>query len=325
MKTNRYMPVGVIGTALSMTTIANVYSMAGFAIVKPIFVMVGLYFWFTAARKVIFNFDKVKEEYFESTVTATLYATFAMLTMSLANALFEYFPITARLFWVFGVTCQIVLIFMLVIFHIFKSRSIDVVLPSWYVTLLGLLVASTSDAHMGFATIKQGIVIYGFLCYFMTIGIVVFRLWSSPLPHEMRRTKNILLAPISLIIVGYITMFDENIYIVLGLYCIMGITMFYILSNIRAFFDEGFDLSYASLTFPSAIAVVASYKTSEAIFDYNIILGDIVLWLGQFQLIVSSAIIMISAYNYWIRRSEWNLIVLEEKEKELINVKESAA
>ncbi len=268
--------------------------------------LIGMVIWFVAANKIFFHTDKVKEEYMENTVTATLYATFVMLTMVLSSFIVAYIPILGKGLWLAGIAAQSTLIVMLFVLHIFKKRSLDVILPSWYVTLLGLLVSTAIGTEMGFPGLQHVIVIYGFLMYFATIGFVVYRLIKKDLPAPARYTKTILLAPISLIIVGYINVFENKNATLIGFLAIIYlITMIYVLSQTKKFMEGGWTPGYAALTFPHAIAVIATLKLSTYYTEAHPTLSAGLYQIAGVQIFFVTAVILFTLYSFTIRRENW--------------------
>ncbi|WOO90005.1 TDT family transporter [Mollicutes bacterium LVI A0078] len=307
MKHFRNLPVGVIGTALGLCTLSNAYNVIGLSWVRVLSMLIGIVIWVIAFRKIVFNFDKVKTEYSENTVTATLYATFAMLTMVLSSFIVSYIPVLGKALWLAGIAMQSALIVMLFGLHIFKKRNLDVILPSWYVTLLGLLVSTAIGTEMGFPTLQKIIVIYGFLMYFGTIAFVVYRLFKKDLPKPARYTKTILLAPISLIIVGYINVYEnKSQLLVTVLMLILAITMLYVLTQTKSFMEGGFTPGYAALTFPHAIAIIASLKLSTYFTDINPSLSAGLHQIAGVQIFFTTAVILFTLYSFVIRRADWN-------------------
>lgn len=307
IKTNRNLPVGVIGTGLGLCTLSNAYNSIGLPYVRIMSMIIGMIIWFIAFKKIAFNFDKVKEEYSSNTVTATLYATFPMLTMVLSSFIVAYIPILGKALWLVGITVQSALIIMLFVLHIFKKKNLDVILPSWYVTLLGLLVSTAIGTEMGFTSLQYVVVIYGFLMYFCTIGFVVYRLVKKDLPEPAKFTKTILLAPISLIIVGYINVFEnKSITLVLGLYVIFIVTMIYVLSQTKKFLSGGFIPGCAALTFPHAIAIIATLKTSGFLTDAMPNLSNVLFQVAGLQIFFTTGIILFTLTCFFKGRESWN-------------------
>lgn len=242
-----------------------------------------------------------------NTVTATLYATFSMLTMVLSSFIVAYIPFLGKLLWLAGIAIQTTLIIMLFGLHIFKKRNLDVILPSWYVTLLGLLVSTAIGGDMGFPVLQKIIVVYGFIMYFGTIAFVVYRLFKKDLPKPARYTKTILLAPISLVIVGYINVFENKSQLLATiLMIILAVTMIYVLTQTKSFMEGGFTPGYAALTFPHAIAVIATLKLSTYFTDINPALSSGLYQIAGIQIFFTTAVILFTLYSFWIRRSDWN-------------------
>lgn len=307
IKHNRNLPVGLAGTGLGLCTLSNAYNAVGFSWVRTLVMLIGMVIWFVAMNKIIFHFDKVKEEYLENTVTATLYATIVMLTMVLSSFIVQFIPFLGKGLWLAGIIAQSTLIVMLFGLHIFKQRNLDVILPSWYVTLLGLLVSTAIGTEMGFPGLQKIIVIYGFLMYFGTIGFVVYRLIKKDLPQPARYTKTILLAPISLLIVGYINVIEtKSQTLVTILMIILAITMIYVLSQTKKFMAGGWTPGYAALTFPHAIAIIATLKLSGFYTDLNPTLSAGLHQIAGIQIFFTTAVILFTLYSFVIRRDTWN-------------------
>ncbi len=319
MRKYEKMPIGFVGTGLGLVTLSNGYDSIGLSLVRIIAMFIGMYIWFIGFRKITTSFHIVKEEYLSNTVTATLYATFSMLTMVLSSFIEQYFHFIGTTIWLIAVVIQMVLILLLFAKHILAKRNLEVILPSWYVTLLGLLVSTAIGANMNYSSLgfdfvilKQVIVIYGFFMYFCTIPFVVYRLAKKELPAPARYTKTILLAPISLIIVGYINVFTQagkavgNTPLVIFLYLILLITMIYVALQTKSFLKGGFTPGWASLTFPMAIAVIASFKASvyfetAGLFNFS----TFAFQLYGVQLFITTGVIMFVLINYLSLKKDW--------------------
>ncbi len=311
MNKYRNLPVGFIGTVLGLATLSNAYNAIGFSFIRTIVMIFALYCWTIAARKVFLNFDKVKEEYMENTVTATLYATFSMLTMVLSSFIVQFIAPLGKVLWLIAIFVQLTLIILLFVKHIFVKQNIDVILPSWYVTFLGLLVSTAVGTEMGFDYFQHIIVLIGYGLYFTTIGFVVYRLSKKDLPAPARFTKTILLAPISLIIVGTLNVYTnfsaDHPGLIYFLYIIFIITMIYVLKQTKSFLKGGFVPGYAALTFPHAIACIASLKVSGFLVKQNLVtLGNLVHYIAIIQIIVTTVIILYTLTNFFKTKESWN-------------------
>lgn len=295
------LPVGVIGTAVGAVTLGNVYAgMLGLTYPKHIFSVLGMVVFILAAIKLSVHRKVFVEEFKTKTVLGSLYGTFSMLSMLLGAYLLGYNEVLGKTLWYFGVFFHAILIIVFTYTKMIRNFNINGFAPSWFVTYNGIMVSIVIGGKIDAPLIKEIVLIYGFIAYFCILPFMIRRLVKYPLPDQIVHTKTILLAPVSLCLVSYLAVVkNPNLYIVTLLYAILFIKIIAILLDFPKFFSFKFGPGFAALTFPMAIAVVASLKVSIFLGKAGYAnLGLIVRNITGLQIFITSFVILFVYYNF---------------------------
>ena len=139
--------------------------------------------------------------------------------------------------------------------------KLGTVFPSWFITFVGLVVASVTAPAMNERPLGQIIFYIGFALYFVALILVVWRMLNVKLfPEPARPTIAIFTAPMSLCVVGYFQSFapaERNaalIYVMLG---IAVISYVYVSVMMVSLLKIKFYPTYAAFTFPYVISALA--------------------------------------------------------------------
>jgi len=131
-------------------------------------------------------------------------------------------------------------------------------------------------------------------------------LFKHPLLPQFGMTPVILLAPTSLVLVGYLNAFAEGIqpWIVSGLSVILGITLVYVASNLSLFLNKPFNPGHAALTFPTAIALVATMRLAGYLYSLEHVIAS--QWVGYLfgvQLWVTTGIMAYVGFGFFLKKA----------------------
>ncbi|MCL1995787.1 MAG: TDT family transporter [Defluviitaleaceae bacterium] len=294
------LPVGAIATAVGLATLSNLYFAIGFPAVRLVTMVCVALVWVAAFLKLTVHFKTFFVVDYINTVPASLYATFTMLTMILGNFVFLFNESIGFAIWISGVGLHVIHILVFTYLHAIKNFNIETFVPSWFVTYMGFLVSTVVGAEKGAPTIFTAIVYYGFAMYVIIFPAMVIRLIKKPLPDQFKLTAGILLAPSSLLFVSYLNFTDEPIAgIVFALYSIIFLTLLYIAYKLPQFLRIKFNPGFAALTFPTAIALVATFRMGDFLLNTgHYQLGTFVNHFFGIQLYITTAVIAFVAYGF---------------------------
>ena len=214
------LPVGIIATAIGLVTLSNIYFGLGYTWVKYLSIVMATLVWLAALLKLILHFEKVKLEY-KQVIPASLYATFAMLTMILGSFIADYFYGIGKTIWLIAIGIHLIHTVIFTYTHVIKRFDKESFIPTWFVTYDGLLVSTVVGSHMHEPLISKIIVIYGLIMFILIMPFMIFRIFKRPLAEQVYHTAAILMAPGCLILVSLLNVYQEpNPWILYVLYII---------------------------------------------------------------------------------------------------------
>lgn len=300
------LPIGFVGTCLGLATLSNVYNLLGYPWVRH------LCMWFAGLAavlgvlKVIFFFDKVKEEY-KNGVLAAMYTTITMCAMLFGSYIASYNLAVGKAIFLVGMSIHMAMILCYTIYHIFMNFKSDFLLPAYFVTYNGLLVSTVAGINMLPPKLAMGITFYGIGIYILILIFLIPRIIRKPIPANFVQTKTVLLAPCSLCFVSYLNfnnveslkgLFNPNVALLLYI-CVL-LSLLYILMNTFKFFESGFTPLFGALTFPMAIGTLAGFRAGvffSGMETYKT-LGTFAVNITGFQLLISSTYMCLVFFNF---------------------------
>jgi len=255
------LPVNVIATAVGFATLSNMWEVAvGFPSVRVVTMGIMSLVWLAAIIKMTVHYKTFKADY-TLLVPSSLYATFSMLTMLLGAFIFEYIQVAGQVVWLAGVTLHALHVCIFTYRFVLKGIVLDTFVPTWFVTYMGLMVVITSGMPLGFAPILQVAMIYGYVVYPVIFVSMLVRIIKRPLPETIKPTGAIFLAPSSMFFISYLNMTPQPIdAVVVGVYIIIFITIIRVATLIPSYLRVPFGPGLAALTFPTAIALVSTFR-----------------------------------------------------------------
>ncbi|OON96802.1 MAG: transporter [Candidatus Epulonipiscioides saccharophilum] len=292
--------IPLLPTMVGVATLSNVWNILGYTWIRHISMIAGIAVLLLYIGKIIFHFSTVKNEY-SQIVPASLYAGFTMLTMIIGSYLFPYSNLLGKLLWSIGLALHTIHLVLFIYKNVVKNFEWSTFVPSWFVTLAGIMVATVIGGPMNEPIIGCAVVIYGCIPAFIVVPIMVYRLWKYPISDgPLFMTKAILAAPTSLFVVSYINVFQNPWPILLYIiYPVLLLTLIYILINLPKFFSFAFHPGFAGLTFPLAIACVASNKMIDFLANQgHETLSKIVNEIFGIQVYLTTAIISFVLFKF---------------------------
>ncbi len=289
-------PVPCIATFLSFLTLGNVYGGLGFVWLRYLIMALGTIFMICYILKMIL-FPRTCLNEYDLTIPASLYGAFSMVLMVLGSFFYEIgFPF-GKILWFIAVAIHFVHIIVFTVKHAFGKvilpRNFLNMMPSWYVTYNGWMVACVTGGKMGAGPILKLITIYGCIIYVVILPFMLWRLFNIEIKNAAYHTMAVLLAPCSLCVVSLINVNGQNNGIVLKfMYVCVLLSLAFILYKLPDFFSFDFYPGFAGLTFPMAIGVVASQKMAGFLTESGKeALGNAVTQLAGLQIFVTTMLV----------------------------------
>ena len=290
-------PVPVIATFLSLLTLGNVYGGLGFVWLRYLIMACGTIFMICYILKIVMFFGTFKKEY-DQTIPSSLYGAFSMVLMVLGSFYLEMGLGFGRIIWLIAVGIHCVHIVVFTIRHTFGNvltkKDFINMMPSWFVTYNGWMVACVTGGKMNAAPILKVITIYGCIIYLILLPFMLWRLMKVEIRDAAYHTMAVLLAPCSLCVVSLINVYGTpNPALLTLMYCCVLASLAFIIIKLPDFFSFKFYPGFAGLTFPMAIGVVASQKMAGWLNDVagNAALGNAVTQLAGLQIFLTTMLV----------------------------------
>ena len=235
---------------------------------------------------------------YDQTIPSSLYGAFSMVLMVLGSFYYEMGMGFGRIIWFIAVAIHCVHIIIFTIKHTFgkvvSKKDFINMMPSWYVTYNGWMVACVTGGKMNAAPILKVITIYGCIIYVVLLPFMLWRLMNVEIKSAAYHTMAVLLAPCSLCVVSLINVYGTpNPILLTFMYICVLASLLFILIKLPDFFSFQFYPGFAGLTFPMAIGVVASQKMAGYLNDVagNAAMGNAVTQLVGLQVFVTTMLV----------------------------------
>ena len=286
------LPVPILPTFVGALTLSNVYENLGFPIVRHLTSWVATMVILIYIIKIIKYPNTFKEEY-SKTVLSSLYAGFTMVLMILGAYYIQFNSVLGKALWSIGLGIHTIHLIVFTYRNVIKNFNWDVFVPSWFVSYNGIMVSVVTSGPMNEPLITKILTYYGIFVYLLILPFMIYRLLKVEIKPGVYHTQAILLAPVSLCVVSYLTAIaNPNFYIIGALYIALLITLAFVIYKIPKFFSMDFTPAYAGMTFPMAIGIVASSRMSGYLANLGYEgLSVIVKQVSGVQIYLTTAII----------------------------------
>ena len=289
-------PVPVIATFLSFLTLGNVYGGLGFVWLRYLIMTCGTVFILCYILKLALYPGTCLKEY-EQTIPASLYGAFSMVLMVLGSFYYEIGLGFGRIIWFIAVAIHFVHIIVFTLKHTFGNvlsrKNFLPMMPSWFVTYNGWMVACVTGGKMNAAPILKVITIYGCIIYLVLVPFMIWRLLNVEIKSATYHTMAVLLAPCSLCVVSLINVYGtpNSAILMLMYFCVLA-SLAFIIIKLPDFFSFQFYPGFAGLTFPMAIGVVASQKMAGYLTNAgNEAMANAVTQLSGLQIFLTTMLV----------------------------------
>lgn len=290
-------PIGICGTSLAFITLSNCWLINGITFLKPISIVFAIFALSLMLLRIVLFPKKTLEE-IKNPVLGSFYPTIDMAGLLIASYFLNTAPQFAKALWLICIVVHGILFVVFLTFRVKNFKITDIV-PSWFVILIGVVVASASSTGMGYPLLAQYLFYFGFLWYVVAWPVMLYRVYRcEKLEEHKLPTIGVMAAPGSLCIVGYLTSFaNPNIYILGFLIVTSLFNLVLVYTYITSFLNKGFKPTYAALTFPLAISVLAMYKTSAYVESLGLSTGIFKL-LGDFEIFIATYVVFYVLNNF---------------------------
>lgn len=295
------LPIAVVPAMVGAATLSNIYYLLGYIWIRHLTMWIATVILLTYIVKILLFYPTCKKEYF-NTVPFSLYAGITMITMILGSYYFDYNNKFGKGLWILGVGVHAVHIVVFTYNNVIKGLNKDTFLPSWYVTYNGIMVSVVVGASMKEPLINKIVLYYGIVALLIILPFMILRLIKVPVKDAVFHTQAILLAPSSLCVVCYINIEDNaNNLVLYLLYLLVFGTLLFVLLKLPKFFSYKFTPSFSALTFPMAIATLASIKMSSFLnYKGYKLLSNILKEISGIQIYVTTGIIVFVLFNFFM-------------------------
>jgi exfoliative toxin A/B len=197
-------------------------------------------------------------EGFSNPVIGCILATIPMGVMVLSTYIIPVAQIAAYWMWVAALALNAVIILGFTKKHVL-SFDIKKVFPSYFVLYVGIAVGSVTAPAYGMNSLGKVIFWYALAAYIAWFPIVTYRiLRHRDLPDQIKPVVVIYAAPASLLLAGYLSVFQDksvNVVLIIGVWA-FAMTLFG-LSKMPKLLKGAFYPSYSAFTFPFVISAMA--------------------------------------------------------------------
>ncbi len=293
------MPIPAVACTVALCTLSNVYSGLGFPLVRHISMIIGTIVLLAYLYKFIAFPEAIKKDY-EHTIFSSLYGVVSMLMMLVSSYYIKWIP-AFKYVLILAVILHAIQIVVFIYLHLFKKFDKFFFMPSWFVTFNGIMVSTVVGATVLPPFMAKAVLCWGIFIYTITIPFMVYRLAKVEVKPPTVHTQAILIAPCSLIVVSYINIAQNPSLTFLAVYytAVLASLIFTII-KIPKFFSVPFAPTFAGLTFPMAIGIVASQKMSGFVGNLGYATAsNIINQIAGVQIYLTTAIVAFVAFNFY--------------------------
>ena len=247
--------------------------------------------------KFLFNPILLKQE-ISHYMIGSMVPTFTMVTMILANNINSYNHQLSVVLWGSSIFFHLLLMLIFVYFRM-KNFNFMQVLPSWFIPPIGVAAAAISltsgDSSFELLSIAKLSLIFGAIAYAILLPILFFRiLFGSELADFEKPTLVIFATPASLILAGYLTIYDQPNHALVIILAMLAMSMtFYIYAIFNKLLRLPFSPAYAAFTFPLVVGATAMFKFSQYLFNNvdNVLFAQCIELLAYIELTIASLMV----------------------------------
>lgn len=247
----RRVPIPMAGLALGMAALGNLLKIHSPEI-RSVCGLVAAVLWCAVVARIL-RYPEVSRRDLQNPIIASVAATIFMTAMQLAVYAKGLIGDAAVYFWFAAVAMHAVytLWFSRRFLRSFRLKS---VYPTFFITYVGIVVASVTAPQFGMERLGTLIFWYGLAAYLVLLALITLRYYRHPIPIAARPLFCIYTAPMSLCLTGYLCSCPDKSPLLLAIMGIGAQLMFLIvLCRLPRLLHLPFYPSYAAFTFPFVI------------------------------------------------------------------------
>lgn len=212
------------------------------------------------ALKIIL-FPRMVREDLKNPVFASVSATLFMTIMQLATYLAPFAYTPALVVWSAAIIAHFVLMIWFTIAFVVKF-DLKTVFPTYFITYVGIIVASLTSPTFGMQEIGLIIFWFGFACYMVLLVVVGARYIKHEVPEPSKPLFCIFAAPMSLSLTGFLAVSPNPNAVGIAVMAVFAqLFLVLVILQMPKLLKLKFYPSYAAMTFPFVISASALLKT----------------------------------------------------------------
>lgn len=251
-------PVPIAGVTLGLTALGNLIIDFSPILRWGCGLIAAVLFVLLIAKLVLFS-DKIKQD-FTNPIIASVSATAFMTLMQLSSYAHAFVPTISLYVWYAAIIGHFALMIWFSWTYLRKFKLSDVY-PTYFITFVGIVVASVTSATFDRTALGYGIFWFGFTAYMAMLILVTIRYIKLPVADGAKPLFCIYTAPMSLCLAGYLTTASEpSVVFAVALEIAAQILYVIVLTQLPKLLRLPFFPSYAAFTFPFVITAIALQK-----------------------------------------------------------------
>lgn len=302
----RSIPMAICGVSLALAALGNLLLVPFGPGVRYLCGILSAFVLLLFILKLVFDLPHALEE-LKTPVPLSVLPTATMAIMLLTTYIRPHVPGIALTIWYAAVISHVGI--MLLFFKRFVvGLTIPNVFPSWFVTFVGIVTVSVTAPAMGAMALGQISFYVGFVLYFIALPFVVRRMTKpgQAFPQPALPTVAIFAAPMSLLIVGYFSSFQERnealVYLMLAIALISYIYVTF--KMLTSLLSLRFYPTYAAFTFPYVISAIAFRLGAAFLAARDIYFLAPIAQASQWIAIAAVVYVMahyVKYFHYWLQ------------------------
>ncbi|MDO4595359.1 MAG: TDT family transporter [Tissierellia bacterium] len=267
MEKFKKVPIPISGLMLGLCGCGNLLAsyFIGFKILFGLLsTLIGIFILMT----IFADLDAFKKQ-MENPVIASVFATFPMALMILSTYILKL-GILAKTLWYIAFILHIILIIYFTIFHILRL-DIKKVYAGYFIVYVGIVVASMTSKAFDLNNIGKKAFYFGLISYILLLILVSYRyITLRDIDDSLKPLFAIYAAPGSLLVVGYVSAFEQiNMLFLSMLLIISQLIFFMVILKVFKLFRGRFYPSFSAFTFPFIITATALKLSNAFVYKSN--------------------------------------------------------
>lgn len=292
-------PIGICGSVLGLVTLSNAYGSVGIHFLKPIAIYFAIFVIALMVLRLIL-FPRSIWSDLKNPIAGSFYTTIDMTSFLIAAYFYKTNPVFAAGLWITCVVIHFVLVAIYTFFRL-KNHKFTEVIPSWYVTYVGIVTGTLASKGMGYDGLAMFMLYFGTVTYLSCYPFMLYKIFAKKLTKAQLTTTGIMAAPGGLAVGGFITMYKNiNPYFLGFLVILMLFNILIVYYFAVKLFKNGFVPGFAAFTFPLAVSTLASYKLVGYLKIHDSALVGPFKIISMIELVITSVIIAYVIINYII-------------------------